>query len=158
MLPWPSMAEPQSPSGLPSILPQKRPPEDEHAPSVSSPLNPDPPSKPKATKEKAPIHREPREKKESLKKREAKASSVPVDGAASTERGVSQAPKHTTTQLQDSSTTAPLRYKLPPPKPLDYALPKGPVLVPHHVKPVYGQDTQFYESSEQYVSQVDETD
>lgn len=62
------MAETQTPSraDTPSAIPTKRNFEDEHAPSVSSPLNPNAPApapQPKA--------RQQREKKDSLKKRES---------------------------------------------------------------------------------------
>ncbi|KAH0565171.1 hypothetical protein GP486_001435 [Trichoglossum hirsutum] len=80
-----------------SSVPQKRAYEDEHIPAVSSPLNPDvTSSRQSRIKEKAPIHREQREKKESLKKRESKASSV--NGADHTrgtpDRNITGSAKH----------------------------------------------------------------
>ncbi|KAI9845035.1 MAG: hypothetical protein M1838_001939 [Thelocarpon superellum] len=141
------MAETPSSSSMPSVtIGQKRPLEDEHAPQVSSPLNPDPPAKGRGGKEKAPMHREPREKKESLKKREAKASSVPAEARGTPDRSVGHGAKTPVTPAE--TAVAPLRYKLPPPRTLDYQVPKGPVLTPHSLKPVHGGEVRFYESSE----------
>ncbi|KAL8934644.1 MAG: hypothetical protein Q9211_005126, partial [Gyalolechia sp. 1 TL-2023] len=71
-------ASPRPRSATPSTIPQKRPlnlEDEQHVPAVSSPLNPDAAS---LRARKAPA-REQREKKESLKKREAKG----VDSARS---------------------------------------------------------------------------
>lgn len=56
-------------AGTPSLVPLKRNFEDEHAPSISSPLNPDAAARPRPVKA-----REQREKKDSLKKRESVSS------------------------------------------------------------------------------------
>ncbi|KAI9803154.1 MAG: hypothetical protein M1833_001225 [Piccolia ochrophora] len=147
------MAEAQVPSkesSPASVIPQKRALEDDHAPAVSSPLNPDTSSsKGRTTKDKAPIHREPREKKESLKKREAKGTSTAAESRGTPDRSVAGGSKQDLSTDPTPSSAAPLRYKLPPPKPTDFAVPRGPVFSPHHTKAVVGgQDVQFYESSE----------
>ncbi|KAI9769961.1 MAG: hypothetical protein M1840_003671 [Geoglossum simile] len=159
------MAEHQSPKpesnppsphpAMGSSIPQKRAYEDEHIPAVSSPLNPDvTSSRQSRVKEKAPIHREQREKKESLKKRESKASSV--NGAdfsrGTPDRNIGGGGKYDGPLTSSASVLGPPRYNmLPAPKPLDYQPPRGPVLTPHHTKPTLkpeDEPTQFYEISE----------
>ncbi|KAI9681539.1 MAG: hypothetical protein M1817_002824 [Caeruleum heppii] len=137
-----------------TTLPKKRPLEEDHAPSVPSPLNPDTPStttKAKPSNSKAPIHREPREKKETLKKREAKGTtpSAPTDNARATPEKLtnSHGPSKQAKATQPTAM-APLRYKLAPPRPSDFDLPRGPVLTPHHCKLRLGCQIQFYETSE----------
>ncbi|KAI9782599.1 MAG: hypothetical protein M1839_004844 [Geoglossum umbratile] len=158
------MAEHQSPKpesnppsphpAMGSSIPQKRAYEDEHIPAVSSPLNPDvTSSRLSRVKEKAPIHREQREKKESLKKRESKASSV--NGAdfsrGTPDRSIGSG-KFDGPLTSSASVLGPTRYNmLPAPKPSDYLPPRGPVLTPHHTKPALKPEdgpTQFYEISE----------
>ncbi len=140
-----------------SLVPQKRAIEDlNHAPSVPSPLNPDPhavKTTARAPKEKMAMTREPREKKESLKKREAKggAANDTTPGAASRGGGHGSkkgAPK----EQKPQGKLAPLRYSLPPPQPSDFEQPRGPVFLPHHiVRGPDGETIQFYETAEQYV-------
>jgi len=144
-------ASPKAASSPPaSAIPQKRAYDDTNAPAVSSPLNPDfesttpkeKPTKQSRAKEKAAMHREPREKKESLKKREATGG-----------QGRSTPDPVVTTV---ASTLGPTRYKLPERKPTDYLPPKGPMFVPHH--PIDGssgpEDAQYCEVSEQYGHQI----
>lgn len=124
-----------------SIVPMKRVhDEDLHAPAVSSPLNPDVAS---SRSRKAPATREQREKKESLKKRESKASSIVGDTRGGTPDAASNRRKQKFTP--EATVLSPTRYKLPPPKPVDFDAPKPPVLNPHHT--VNG--VQVYETSEQ---------
>jgi COMPASS component BRE2 len=128
-------------------LPQKRALEDDHQPAVSSPLNPDF----KATKQdEAPLVRErvSRAKKESLKKRESKGGSLAPDTSARATPDPKSAPskKHKT----DANVLAPMRYKLPPPKPTDFEAPRGPIFVPSHTKaPPNGLEIQFNETTDQ---------
>ena len=153
------MAEPVASTGSSTpvtVVPFKRVHEEsEPAQPVLSPLNPDfAPSfvkGPRAAKEKAPMHREPREKKESLKKREAKGGSAPAEARATPDRNTTHAAKR---KAGDKATPTdhlgPLRYKLPPPRSSDYDVPKDPVFTLHHsVQAADGAEVQFYESSEQ---------
>ena len=136
--PVPTMA---STSSTPSVIPLKRTlDEDLHAPAVSSPLNPDVAT---SRSRKAPAPREQREKKESLKKRESKATSVVGDARAGTPEMTSNRRKQKVTS--ESTVLSPTRYKLPPPKPMDFEPPKAPILLPHHKI----GETQIYETSEQ---------
>lgn len=124
-----------------SAVPAKRlHDEDLHAPAISSPLNPDVTT---GRVRKAPVPREQREKKESLKKRESKASSVTGDGRGGTPDVTNN--KRKPKALTEAAVLCPTRYKLPPPKPIDFEAPKAPVLVPHHS--IGGM--QIYETSEQ---------
>jgi COMPASS component BRE2 len=129
-----------------SSLPQKRALEDDHQPTVSSPLNPD--FKPKT--EDAPLAREraSRAKKESLKKRESKAGSLAPDTSAR----ATPVPKASTPHRhkRNSSVPAPIRYKLPPPKLSDFEAPRGPIFVPWETKIAPdGTEIQFQETTEQ---------
>ncbi|KAI9805511.1 MAG: hypothetical protein M1825_000762 [Sarcosagium campestre] len=153
------MSEAPSPKVPPSIVPQKRGIDDDHTPAISSPLNPEPNSnKSKLAKEKVPIHREPREKKESLKKREAKSgnaaaplssSAAATDSKGTPDRGAANNAKEDLSAQSSPSIHAPLRYKLPPPKDTDYAVPRPPVLTPSQLKTTTDTaQVQFYESSE----------
>ena len=128
------MSSPDRRSTTPSVIPQKRAVEDEHVPAVPSPLNPNP-GKPKA----APV-REQREKKESLKKREAK-------GGPDSRSGTPDPRAPPERRLSD---TGPLRYKLAPPKPSDFDLPRSPITTLHHEVAVGdGAAIEFFETSEQ---------
>ncbi|KAL8658506.1 MAG: hypothetical protein Q9226_000959 [Calogaya cf. arnoldii] len=116
---------PRPGSATPSTIPQKRPmnlDDEHHVPAVSSPLNPDAPT-PRTRK--APV-REQREKKESLKKREAKGadttrSSTP-DTQSTTKRSrkVEKAP----------DIVRPVRYYTKPPSQPDFDPPRQPVFNP----------------------------
>ncbi|PHH88850.1 hypothetical protein CDD83_6963 [Cordyceps sp. RAO-2017] len=130
-----------TPTASLASIPQKRALEEGHSPAVSSPLNaevkpfePHPP-------EEAPQPNRPkpsRVKKDTLKKREAKASD---SHPATPDPKASREPKP-----RDSG---PLRYKLAPPKPSDFELPRGPVLTwHHHVAAPDGSNVDFFETSE----------
>ncbi|KAG5976192.1 hypothetical protein E4U55_007465 [Claviceps digitariae] len=136
--------EPTLSTSLASI-PQKRTFDDDHSPAVPSPLNPDfsnselPPflhddtSQSKSSKPS-------RLKKDSFKKREAKAGggrdSSPV------------VPDHGSIK-RFNNVDSPLRYKLAPPKPSDFDLPRGPVMTFHHeIKGQGGQEIEFFETSD----------
>lgn len=127
--------------GLTPTVPQKRPfglEEEQHVPAVSSPLNPDSASA-RARKQPA---REQREKKESLRKREAKA----VEG---NRHGTPDAPsqgKKAKKTAPAAIILSPIRYKLAAPKPSDFDPPKSPVFTPTYTR----AGRQFYETSEQY--------
>ncbi|KAK8090880.1 S.t1.c1 complex component ash2 [Apiospora phragmitis] len=130
-------------------LPQKRALEDDHAPSVSSPLNPNPDVKLTKTQSQDDVPNMgpgKRTKKESLKKRESKG----VAGGDSSR--ATPDPKHKkdeTPQPQLGSESSPLRYKLAPPKPSDFEAARGPVFTHHHAVPAPdGTPIDFYETSE----------
>ncbi|KAK5113710.1 hypothetical protein LTR85_010727 [Meristemomyces frigidus] len=102
--------------------------EQEHAPMVPSPLNPNPASTraPSKTPGPAPtpIQREQREKKESLKKRE----SNPNGSAASTLRKRKANAVH--------AYPSPQRFNVPPPRPQDFEAPKEDIMVSHEPLPL----------------------
>lgn len=102
-------------------LPQKRALEEDHAPAVSSPLNPDA----KARQKNPAPPREQREKKESLKKREA----------AGLTRGGSPDGKQ-----KAPATPSPMRYNIGPPKASDFEPPKDPMFVSHEPMPFLTPD------------------
>lgn len=144
-----------TPSSTPmASIPQKRALEEDHTPSVSSPLNPEPrppaatdakPSKPQSAEDAPPAttrDKPVRAKKESLKKRESKGlGPEAASGRATPDPRVKEGPP---------STSSPLRYKLAPPKPSDFERPKGPLFTPHHqTLGLDGKPIQFYETSEQ---------
>lgn len=132
-------------TGSSSIPIRRTQDEDLHVPAVSSPLNPDVAS---SRSRKGPAPREQREKKESLKKRESKASSVVADNRGGTPELNTGRKKFKTTS--ETMVMSPTRYKLPPPKPMDFEEPKAPVLLPHHML----GDIQIYETSEQYDQKI----
>ncbi|KAI0015560.1 hypothetical protein F4780DRAFT_786591 [Xylariomycetidae sp. FL0641] len=120
-----------------SSLPQKRPLEDDHAPPVSSPLNPNP--DPAAMARDKPA----RAKKDTLKKRESKGAHGP-DSLRAT-------PDSKLKDLKDLTPNefSPLRYKLAPPKPSDFEPARGPVFTHHHTVPALdGGEVEFFETSE----------
>ncbi|MCJ1334908.1 hypothetical protein MMC09_000173 [Bachmanniomyces sp. S44760] len=134
-------ASPRSRSATPSSIPQKRLhviEDDQHIPAVSSPLNPDYANS-RSRRPAAP--REQREKKESLKKREAKG----VDNARSATPD-SQGPAKNLSKGSPelSNVLSPIRYKLPAPKSTDFDPPKPPIFVPSLSK----GGKPFFESSE----------
>ncbi|KAI1136953.1 hypothetical protein F5Y05DRAFT_92243 [Hypoxylon sp. FL0543] len=132
---------------LPISVPQKRPLEDDHAPPVSSPLNPNPdvkPTKAQSHDDVAAMAREKpaRSKKETLKKRESKAGA----GAGADSSRATPDPKFKELSPNESS---PMRYKLAPPKPSDFETARGPVFTLHHEVPAPdGSTIQFFETSE----------
>lgn len=120
------MAESQSNSrsNTPALPAMRRPLEEDHAPAISSPLNPNPDARPKA----APREREQREKRETLKKREASANT-----RAST-------PKAKVTKKERPAVDSPMRYSIPEPKATDYEPPKDAVFLSHEPNPVFAPD------------------
>ena len=122
-------------------IPQKRPfglEDEQHVPAVSSPLNPDFANA--RTRKQPP--REQREKKESLRKREAK-------GVEGTRHDTPDAPSQGEKAKKFTPAVivlSPIRYKLAPPKPTDFDPPRAPVLTPTYTR----AQRQFYETSEQY--------
>ncbi|KAI0160911.1 hypothetical protein GGR52DRAFT_562139 [Hypoxylon sp. FL1284] len=142
---------------LPISASQKRPLEDDHAPPVSSPLNPNLDIKPTKIQSQSQLQTQPpshddvavmarekpaRSKKETLKKRESKAGlGLGADSSRATPD-----PKVKDLPPNESS---PMRYKLAPPKPSDFEPARGPVFTPHHEVPALdGSTIQFHETSE----------
>jgi COMPASS component BRE2 len=152
------MSESHSPRGVTpaSSIPQKRSLEDEHAPAVSSPLNPDIASSTKVAKfakDKEAIQRERREKKETLKKREAKGGGNAARGTP--DPSGKDEPRQSRGTVSSSSRMTPLRYKLAPPPAAAYRRPVPPVFALHHTKPklgLDGEETDFYEISDTLVT------
>ena len=137
------MAETSSPrrSSTTSAIPQKRPlglEDEQHTPAVPSPLNPDSAS---SRARRPPAPREQREKKESLKKREAKGVDS-VRGGTPESHGPGRKSKK---NADTASILSPIRYKLPPPKSNDFDPPKAPIFTPVLIR----GKKPFYESSEQ---------
>ena len=118
----PSRANTPTPVTAP---PLRRPLDEDHAPAVPSPLNPDGGAR---ARPRAPP-REQREKRETLKKREATAStraSTPATpkAAASTTTAASRASQG------GHSADSPMRYAIPEPRPGDYEAPRDSLLLP----------------------------
>jgi len=135
-----------TPSVSATSIPQKRVLEDDHQPTVSSPLNPD--FKPKI--EDAPLAKEraSRAKKESLKKRESKGGSLAPDTASARATPDPRAVSHK--KKKQKEELAPTRYQLPPPRPSDFEVPRGPIFTPAHTKTLQdGTVIQFNETSDQ---------
>ena len=120
------MTEPSSRSETPSLAPLRRP-EDDHAPAISSPLNPNPDAGARARVRGG---REQREKRETLKKREA-ASSI----RAPTPNKSKAAPA-------PPATPSPTRFGIPPPKLADYEAPKDGLFASHEPHPFFTPDGQ----------------
>ena len=128
-------------AGTTPTVPQKRPfglDEEQHVPAVSSPLNPDFANA--RTRKQPP--REQREKKESLRKREAKG----VEGTRHDTPDVPSQGEKAKKSVPAAIVLSPIRYKLAPPKPTDFDPPRAPVLTPTYTR----AQRQFYETSEQY--------
>jgi COMPASS component BRE2 len=128
-------------SSTPSTIPQKRPlglDDEQHLPTVSSPLNPDFAT---SRARRHPQPREQREKKESLKKREAKGVEAPRSSTPDSQGPGRKAKKGP----ENTSVLSLIRYKLPPPNLTDFDPPKPPILVPTATR----AQRQFYEASEQ---------
>ncbi|KAL5395710.1 hypothetical protein PMIN02_003852 [Paraphaeosphaeria minitans] len=92
-------------------LPVKRTLEEDHAPAISSPLNPNPDAASRVRPRAPP--REQREKRETIKKREASSNT-----RGSTPNPTSKAKK------ERPSTDSPMRYSIPEPKLSDYQQPR----------------------------------
>ena len=109
------MADAASPAPMASLAPS------DTAPMVPSPLNPRAPSKAPAP---PPIHREQREKKDSLKKRESNPNGTTT--SATLKR------KANTTHAYPS----PQRFNVPPPQPRDFDPPKEDIMISHEPFPL----------------------
>ncbi len=115
--------------------------------------------------------REPREKKESLKKREAKggtaasalAAAASAHGASASRRAGGTPDRHLTPGAKRGGATGgagggaytmptvlgPLRYKLEPPRSSDYDPPRPLLFTLHHsTQGPDGQDVKFYDIAE----------
>ncbi|KAI4259765.1 MAG: hypothetical protein LQ352_000571 [Teloschistes flavicans] len=117
-----SEASPRPRSATPSAIPQKRPlnlDDEQHVPAVSSPLNPDAAS----FRARKPPAREQREKKESLKKREAKGTDTTRSSTPDTQTSTKKS-KKVEKALPD--VIRPIKYLTKPPKPPDYDPPPAP--------------------------------
>lgn len=122
------MADSQTNSraNTPTIAPPiRRPLEEDHAPAVSSPLNPKPDATSRARR---PPPREQREKRETLKKREASANT----------RGSTPNPK--SAQKEHVISHSPMRYNVPEPKPSDYDPPKDGIFASREPIPIIAPD------------------
>ncbi|KAF3010000.1 hypothetical protein E8E13_011387 [Curvularia kusanoi] len=127
------MAEPQPPSrsNTPTLAPpMRRPLEEDHIPAISSPLNPNP-SSDAATRSRPgvpPRERERREKRETLKKREASGNT-----RANTPNPKSKKEKR-------PAADSPMRYSIPEPRAADYNPPRDGVFLSHEPNPLYTPD------------------
>jgi COMPASS component BRE2 len=153
------MSEGQSPSGtspsLPPTLTPLRRPEDDHAPSISSPLNPDAARGRLPIPAKAPIVREQREKKDSLKKRESYAT---TRGATP---DIKQSARDATIKAitatgASGEITIPMRYSLHAPELAHYNAPRNPGFASHEPNPLFAPDgkTELRKPVEQLVSLI----
>jgi COMPASS component BRE2 len=125
------MAESQSNSrgSTPALAPPlRRPLEEDHAPAVSSPLNPNPDAAARARPKAPPREREQREKRETLKKREASANTR------------SSTPNPKTAKKERPAADSPMRYSIPEPRATDYEPPKDGIFLSHEPTPIYAPD------------------
>jgi COMPASS component BRE2 len=106
----------------------RRPLEEDHAPAISSPLNPNPDAAARARPKAPPREREQREKRETLKKREASANT-----RAST-------PNAKTVKKERPAADSPMRYSIPEPRATDYEPPKDAIFLSHEPTPIYAPD------------------
>jgi COMPASS component BRE2 len=112
------------------VAPGGRPLEPDHAPAVSSPLNPLAAVKaPKPAP--PPREREQREKKETLKKREATAHT----------RG--NTPDVKNKKQKGPTVPSPMRYSIPEPRPSDYEPLKEPAFMSHEPTPLFTPDGEL---------------
>ncbi|CCC13276.1 hypothetical protein SMACR_07055 [Sordaria macrospora] len=140
----------QTPSGAATTIPQKRALEDDHSPAVPSPLNPENKAAPKVqiqapeeTQQAAVLNREKRTKKDSFKKREAKAAAGGSDSSRATPDPKQQHKEPSINEL------LPARYKLAPPKLTDFEPARGPVFNSHHeVQGPEGETIEFFDATE----------
>ncbi|KJZ78004.1 hypothetical protein HIM_02641 [Hirsutella minnesotensis 3608] len=130
-----------TPTAALGSIPTKRPLDEGHSPAVSSPLH----AQVKASDAQPadegtqPSRSKPsRAKKDTLKKREAKGGE---SGRAT--------PDPKAPQELKQSDASPLRYKLAPPKPSDFELPRGPILTVHHeITAPDDEKIEFFETTE----------
>ena len=130
-----------TPSAIPSKRPFEHDDEQKHVPAVPSPLNPDFAN---VRARKAPPAREQREKKESLKKREAKG--VDTTRAATPDQPTPGRKTNKKVAEPTVNTQSVLRYSIPLPKAHDFEPTGPPLLVPGTERA--GQ--QFFDAQEQY--------
>jgi COMPASS component BRE2 len=123
----------------PTAPPLRRTLDEDHVPAVSSPLNPNPVSAAAAAAAAVslpipdrprPPPREQREKRETLKKREASGHA----------RASTPAPK--TKKPSRPAAEAPMRYSIPEPKASDYDAPKDGVFLPREPLPLHAPNGQ----------------
>jgi len=123
------MAETSSPAraSTPSLVPLKRTIEEDHAPSISSPLNPESSLKSRAGKGQT---REQREKKDSLKKRESVggAKSATVDHINKKRKG---------NNFNLAGLPSPIRYNHALPREPSHYMVKEPTYASHEPEPFY---------------------
>ena len=118
-------AQLSSRGATPSLVPMKRALDDDHTPSVSSPLNPDAAARPRPK----PAAREQREKKDSLKKRESVGNT-----RGSTPEKLTKKPRFLDSEIGSAS---PVRYNHPLPRdPFHYTV-RDPVFASHEPDPIY---------------------
>jgi COMPASS component BRE2 len=130
-IPHLTMADSQAHSraNTPNLAPPlKRPLEEDHTPAVSSPLNPNPDPAARARPRAPP--REQREKRDTLKKREASTSA----------RGTTPNPK--TSKKETVTADAPMRYSIPEPKYSDYDPPKDGIFASREPHALFTPDGQ----------------
>lgn len=133
------MAQGQQPSAIPPNAYQSGAglaavPGPSAVPAVSSPLNPDAASSKMKPFKPASREREPREKRDSFKKREAAAGGkgdVPSTAPASSKR------KATGSAL---TAPSPVRYSLPPPRSAEFEPPREPTFASHESVPLVTPD------------------
>lgn len=119
----------------------KRALDDDHQPAISSPLNPDLKVKEEGRE------RAPRAKKDTLKKREAKAGSLAPEGSG---RGTPDPKASSSKGKKNDNELAPMRYKLPLPKATDFEAPRAPIWVVHHTKTASdGTEIEYNEDPDQ---------
>ncbi|KAL8692461.1 MAG: hypothetical protein Q9218_002529 [Villophora microphyllina] len=117
---------PRPRSATPSTIPQKRAlnlDDEQHLPAVSSPLNPDAAT----SRIRKPPAREQREKKESLKKREAKGTDTTRSATPDTQASTKKSKK---VEKALPEVVRPLRYYTKPPNPTDFDPPREPTFNP----------------------------
>jgi COMPASS component BRE2 len=136
------MAEPQSHSrgSTPAVASSlRRPLEEDHAPAISSPLNPNPDAAARARPKAPPREREQREKRETLKKREATANTR------------SSTPNPKTVKKERPAADSPMRYSIPEPRASDYEPPKDGIFLSHEPNPIFAPDgrTELKKSQDQ---------
>ncbi|KAF2462043.1 Set1C complex protein [Lineolata rhizophorae] len=140
-------ASPSSRGTTPTIHAPRRTLDEDHAPAVSSPLNPNPDvnnagntptarPRPAATK---PLQREQREKRETFKKREAHTprGSTPDVGGGS---GSGSKQLKATAAAPATAVPSPMRYSIPEPRLSDYEGPKDPIFTSHEPVPFMTPD------------------
>lgn len=164
-----------TPTGSSSSLPQKRALDDDnHAPAVSSPLNPDfrpPPRKDhilstqsKSREGSAPVASGagsaamPASKSGPGRGRPRKDAQRPAKGALGVHglapEPSSSSPQGPAPEAREKEVPAaeatPQRYKIPPPKPADFEPPREPQLNFHHeLEGPEGNNIEFFETAEQ---------